>query len=515
MALSIKEMIVVCLIAAAIFRLAKPIALRFSTKEDFSRRRFAWFALTAASFLSPNFWIFAICAIPVLILIGRKDSNPGAVYLFLLHVIPPISFRVPMVGMSELFDVNNYMLLSIFVMAPAALRMRRSKHPQAFGRLRMMDALLLSYGILTGFFYLQPEIYRGVLAAFTYTDAMRRAFVFFVETFIPYWVISRSISNRKVLVEDLAAFTLACALMAGIAIFESFSHWLLYGELAERWGQVFSFSLYYWRGESLRAAASAGHSLALGYLLAIALGFWFYLQSKSIPALYRIGVTLLLCLGLIVTYSRGPWLFAGCIFLMYYLLIPRALSRFFKASAIAAIVAVVISDTPFGNKIAKFLPFFGDYAEDASFYYRRRLFDRTWQVIRESPILGDQEALLKLQDLRQGEGIIDVINSYASVLLSSGFVGLGLLLGFILLAAVQAWTLSRRIADTDADFSMIGASLVACILGTLLMMIDGSFGSGLERMFYVLAAFAGGYAYLGRLQRSPVGLNHTVSRVNM
>src|ERR1700685_3342297 len=197
MALSFKEMIIVCFIAAAIFRLAKPIALRFSTPEEFSRRRNAWFAVTAASFLSPNFWIFALISVPVLVTVGRKDSNPGAVYLFLLNTIPPISFVIPMVGISKLFDVDNYILLSIFVMVPAALQMRKSQQHRTSRRLRMMDALLLSYGILTAFFYLQPEVSRGVLAAFTFTDALRRAFVFFIETYIPYWVISRSILSRR------------------------------------------------------------------------------------------------------------------------------------------------------------------------------------------------------------------------------------------------------------------------------------------------------------------------------
>jgi len=296
--------------------------------------------------------------------------------------------------------------------------------------------------------------------------------------------------------------------MAGVAVFESSSHWLLFGEMAQRWGQDISFSSYYWRGGSLRAAASAGHPLALGYLLTIAFGFWLYLQSHTIPTRQRIGAILLLWLGLFATFSRGPWLSACCIFLMYLLLMPRAWSRLFKAGAIAAMAAVVISFTPLGDKIVNALPFFHDSPEDSSVVYRHRLFDRTWQVIQENPLLGDQEALLKLQDLRQGEGIIDVINSYAHVLLGSGFVGLGLLLGFLLLGAVKAWALSRRIADVDADFSKMGASLVACIVGTLLMMVDGSFGSGLERMFYILGAFASGYAYLGLSREGLMDLAH-------
>ena len=50
----------------------------------------------------------------------------------------------------------------------------------------------------------------------------------------------------------------------------------------------------------------------------------------------------------------------------------------------------------------------------------------------------------------------------------------------------------------DPDFGMLGASLVACILGTLLMMENGSFGTGVERLYYVLAGLAAAYAHLGR-----------------
>ena len=99
MPVRLKELIVILGIAFVVFRLAKPIALLFITKEDFSRRRNAWYVLTAVAFLSPTFWWFALIAIPVLFMIGRKDSNPSAVYVMLLHVVPAIPVEVPMVGM--------------------------------------------------------------------------------------------------------------------------------------------------------------------------------------------------------------------------------------------------------------------------------------------------------------------------------------------------------------------------------------------------------------------------------
>lgn len=119
-----KEMIVALVIGAVIFRFAKPIALQFSTEADFLRRRNLWFGLTTIAFLSPSFWLYALVAFPILWWAGRKDTNPVALYLMLLHVIPPLPVSIPVVGIHALFDVDNYRLLSFSVLVPAALRLR-------------------------------------------------------------------------------------------------------------------------------------------------------------------------------------------------------------------------------------------------------------------------------------------------------------------------------------------------------------------------------------------------------
>lgn len=498
MMLSLKELIVILTIATVVFKFARPIALLFSAEKDFARRRNAWFALTVAAFLLPSFWLFALIAIPVLITTGRKDSNPGALYLLLLQVIPPISVTVPMVGISHLLDIDNYFLLSLFVMVPAAFRLRDSKKRVGIRGLETMDVLILSYGILTAFLFLHSEISRGVISPPTFTDALRRAFVFLIGIYTPYFVISRSVCSRRVIIEDVATLCLSCVLMAALALFESARHWLLYGELAGRWGYASAVSPYYLRAETVRAMVSVGHPLALGFLLEIGFGFWLYLQSFSMSTRYRIAIPLLLWLGLIATYSRGPWIGGACIFFIFYAVRPRAFPALLKAAGISLIVAIAILFSPFGDKIVGMLPFFGGKVDNGSVIYRHVLLDRAWQTIQGSPLLGDQYALLKMQDLRQGEGIIDVVNTYVEVLLGNGFVGLSLFLGFILIALIKTFTTSRRIVATDRDFGMLGASLVACILGTLIMMMDGSFGSSLERVFYLLAGLAAGYSYLGR-----------------
>ena len=121
----IKPLIVVWLLAAGVFYLAKPIALQFMTAEDLSRRRLTWFLLTGMSFISPNFWVYTLVAVPMLVWACRRDSNPIALYAFMLHVIPPVPVIIPILGNNGLFALDNFRLLAFCVLLPGSLRYRR------------------------------------------------------------------------------------------------------------------------------------------------------------------------------------------------------------------------------------------------------------------------------------------------------------------------------------------------------------------------------------------------------
>ncbi len=113
-----------------------------------------------------------------------------------------------------------------------------------------------------------------------------------------------------------------------------------------------------------------------------------------------------------------------------------------------------------------------------------------------NPFFGDQFPWPKMEDLRQGEGIIDIVNTYLGVALNYGLVGLFLFLGFILLGMIKTYLRVRELTTSDPDFALFGASLIACIVGTLIMIDSSSFILGCQKMFYVLAGLATAYARL-------------------
>jgi O-antigen ligase len=495
---SIKELIVVLIISIGVFKLVQPVAHRYCLESDFKNRRNVWLILTCAVFLAPNFWVFVFVATPLLIRLGRQDSNPAAAFLFLLFLLPAVSVRIPMIGLSFLINLDFHLLLTFCLLVPAARSFWKDKNGLAEPGLRATDVLLLAYCLLTSFVFVLPEIGRGILMDKTFTDCLRRLISISFGLFVPYFVISRTSTNRAAVNDMIASFSIKCALLATVAIFEGSRHWLLYGEVRSRWGE--GAGGYLGRGGDIRAMASTGHPLLLGYLLALAFGFWLYLQQGVESRASRIMITGLFLFGLVASYSRGPWMAAIFIYFAFAALGPRGMTRSFKAAAITSLLGLAVAISPLGKKVASVIPYFGGTVDIGNIEYRDKLFARSWEIIMNQPWFGDQRALLKMESLRQGEGIIDLINGYIIILLNNGFVGLSLFLGFVLIASFRAYKVSARAGASDPELGKLGACLVACTLGALLL----TWGAGLNELMYcVLVGLM--VAYVDASRRLPSG----------
>jgi O-antigen ligase len=495
---TLKELIAVSAIAFVIFRLAKPIALRFSDERDYSRRRNVWFALTLTAFLSPNFWLFALVAAPLTAWAGGKDKNPVALYLILLHVAPPVPIDIPISG---LFKLDNYRLLSFCILVPAAWRMRKAAGAAVVLGITSMDLLLLGYGALKVLLFVPPDSHDHVVFQDSFTNEIRTSLLFIVDIYILYYAVSRSCSTRHAITEAQAAFCLSCLILAALAVFETLRHWLPYVDIAVRWTGDAGYAFYRGRGGSLRAQVSTGNALALGYMLAVALGFWLYLQSHVPSKWPRVAVFVLLSLGLLASYSRGPWVGTVVTCVVFAVLATRSLPKLLKGAAGALLLLVAISMTPLGDRIAGLLPFSKgstDAQANFSITYREHLLERSWELFQYHPFFGDQLAWQHLSDLRQGEGIIDLVNTYVEVGVFYGIAGLGLFVGFILIALVKAHRRSRKVMPTDADLGLMGIGLESCIVGTMFMLGTTSFILSYEKVFFVIAGLTAAYARIAR-----------------
>jgi O-antigen ligase len=484
----LRTLVVILALAGAVFAAARPLAGAAAMQdEDFVRRRNVWFAVTLAAFLAHHFWIFMVFAAALLLWAVLAEGNRLALYFFVLFAVPAIDAEIPGFGVVEHFFAIDYLrLLSLAILVPTWLALRMRPDVEPFGR-SLPDKLLAAYLVLQ-FFLLLPHA--------TLTESLRRGvFYGFLDVFLPYYVASRAARDLAALREALMAFVLAALVAAAVGVFECARHWLLYRPLEEALGVQWGMLNYLERGDGLlRAQASTGQPIILGYLLALALCLALYLRRSMPPTRWRDAACLLLAAGLVAAMSRGPWVGAAAMLLAFVATGPRAVTRLAKLAAGGLCVVPLLMVSPVGQALLDYLPFVGT-VEAENITYRERLFEISLGVVLDHPFFGawDFLELPVMQQLRQGEGIIDVVNSYLGVALASGLVGLALFCGFFLTVLYELFVALCRAGARDAEPYALGQALCCALLGILVIISTTSSVGLIPVVYWSIAGLAQAY----------------------
>lgn len=448
------------------------------SEANFVRRRNVWLVLTIVAFLSPSFWIYVLVAAPLSYWAGKKDSNPLALYVLLLHVIPPLGIEIPTILISRIFDLTNFRLLSFTILIPIWLNERKLKT----GNVRSM--FLVDAGILV-YMFLQLVLIWPYEEA---TNTLRRAFLFLTDAVLVYYVFSRYCKHKSVIMEVMAAFVMALVIVVPVAAFESSSSWLMYAGIAPAWGAL-DVASYVRRGDILRSQLSAGHSLTLGYLFAMAFGFWLCI-SKILPRSIIRFFSAIIWLGLLAALSRAPWLVAVFIFFAFVSLQPNGVKSALKILIISFPVVLAISFSPIGERVIDHLPFVGS-VDDNNVEYRKKFAEAALERISENPVFGDPFYMYHLEDLRQGQGIIDPVNTYAAIAMLYGIVGLILYIIPMLLTTYKVGkVILQRPVKIDDDLHRLGIGLFVCMIGTMLFQATCSLIGAIPVLYYMLVGMS-------------------------
>ncbi|CAG0933527.1 hypothetical protein PLCT1_02399 [Planctomycetaceae bacterium] len=495
-----KAFLLVMAITAVMFHLARPMFTRFMSHEDFAVRRNLWLALTVAAFLIPNYWVYTGVAILMVAFAGSKDSNPAALYMFLLLALPPLREAIPGFGLiKQVFPIDHLRLLSLVLLLPVALQLVGPTDRYGTGawpdgsrraRLQPPDFFLLLYAALQVALLFPHE---------SVTASLRRMLLLCLDMLLPYFVVSRLCRSRAAIVETMASFALAMVVLAPLAWIEFARGWILYAGLEERWGTRHMIG-YLMRGEFLRAQVTGGHAIVLGYAMAVGFGFWLYLMTRVDSMKWRGLAMLTIVGGLVATLARGPWVGTAAMLLTYLALGPQAATRSAKALGGLAVVGGILMLTPFGANIVDHLPFIGTVS-DNTVTYRQRLAELSWELVLQNPLLGSPYYMAYMEELRQGEGIIDVVNTYAGIALSYGLVGMSMFAGFFIATLVRVLRVVRNRSDSDADYSLLGASLVTCTVGVLIIIATTSNYLSIPYVYFVLGALGFAYVQVSRTEQ--------------
>lgn len=297
----------------------------------------------------------------------------------------------------------------------------------------------------------------------TSTNIIRQIFAAVATSGVSAFVIAaclRSADNRRTALMTMAALGV---MLAFVIIYESRNHWPLYSAIYDKYGITLGALFIKFRGGVMRAygplgdATAAGFALALG--LAASLGCAVYFKRNVL----RYVAPIIILVGILSTQSRGGMIGAVVVILgfSYYRFGAKGLG---KAIAVLApfAVAYMVRSQALAAKMAD--------AQDTS-DYRRRLFTRGMEEFWKNPILGDtmDHVTGRMEDLRQGEGIIDFVNSYLYFALATGFFGFIAFCIVLLLPMIYLFAQTRQMNKTPATGAFAAAAFASILSASAML----------------------------------------------
>jgi hypothetical protein len=490
----LRALLVILALAAVAFAFAKKSACALACSPvDFERRRNLWFLITLAAFLAHSFWLYITITAGILLWAFGREPRKFALFFFLLFALPRISSPVPGLGVVNYFFEMDYLrLLALTVLLPTYFSLLSQSGVERFGRW-LPDKLIAAYIVLDCALML---IY-GTLT----TTLRNGVFHGFIEIFLPYYVASRSLRNIEDFRDALMAFVIAALPLSAILVFEFARTWLLYASLEWALGVNWGWSFYLTRDGSLRALATTGHSVVAGYLVAVAIGFSLYL-SKLVPDKTSMALGLgLLCAGLVAPITRGPWVGAAGILLVFIATSPARARVLARLVGLAALAVPLVLVSGVAEKIVAYLPFVGS-VDAENVVFRQRLAQASFEVFLQNPILGSYDYLRTdtMEALRGPDGQIDMVNVYAIVGLGKGLVGLSLFVGFFGTIAYAIYRGMRSVRDTNEELYTLGRALLATLVGIMLVIGTASPVLFIPVVYWSVAGL--GVAYAAMLERA-------------
>ncbi len=479
-ALKLLLFVLVALSCAAF--ILRPAFANLFTPVQYKRVWTCLLVMTVAAFLSlrPEVYIVAVAVIGGVAARNLGAGDMGKVNAFLLFLLPlpPIVYTLGGVGdINYILKLEHTRVLSLVLFAPAAVRLLLRQRKRDEPSLRAVDLAVILIA-------LWDILLIGRYASLT--SLVRTLFESFSDILIPYYVITRTIRTPAQLREAASHLMLGCVFVASVACIESLSQRNLYGGLQWVYGVRWESTVDLMRGGFLRVEATTPQPIVLAFVLMFGIGLWTWLKGETPRNKWFYVVLGIFGLALVSTWSRGPWL--GTVLLLGALALQRWLPpRVFGSAVILTVIAGIIvkaagADSAVMTALASI--FGSDQSELATITYRRDLLDASMAMIQQSPWVGVPNYQSALQAFKQGEGMIDLVNTYIVIMINSGVIGLVLFLfPYIYLISKMLAAQTRNRAVSKAVLGKFAPAFIALIIAMLFTIFTAS---TLDAMRYLM-----------------------------
>jgi|GEM_PF-3421925 len=447
----------------AIQYLAKPLVTRYFSLEFFNRFRNVAFILFIAYFVLPSYFLFLIFL--AVVLWRFKFEEPiERIYLYVfLAVLIPVGpqFRLSLGPIQTLMVFDQFTVLSLVLLWPLVRQTVKDK----------------------GFFYGSADFY--VLGYYTLvcilsfrgvgiTVGARTALQTLIVFFLPYIAISRFTMNKAQIDRTLVILVMALLPVAAIAIFEAARSWQIVGD------RTSFMSGHYFRKEFraglLRAKSIYFAPITLGTAMMLLIGILMYLSSQYKTKLSKYGAIGLSLGGSIASFSRMPWIATVLVFILQTVFNKGVFRLILSSVLVLALALAFVKFTPIGERVAGLIPFTGGETENQETVdYRSQLIEVGLDVASENLMFGTPFFLEnpKMEVMRQGQGIIDLVNTHLTVLLFYGAVTLAFFWLMFLVPTLKAGfsiVINRKVAEDTRRLAILLCSLTAGQMANLISM---------------------------------------------
>ena len=436
------------LIVLFVTRLAAGKGLRLVMKE--SDWQAAWPAVAITLFVScfswkqPFFFVtFSIWAMLAPTMFGKSGDGRLPAYALLACISPQFSMEMENIGpLRDVLRLNAFRIIEIFILVPEAVRLLvRRDRPSRPSWLLLADVATVAY-----LAYWTFELYGHL----NLSSVARESVGVVLDSVVPYYVLSRACADPEMRRRVLSMLLFGAVYQCMIGVVEGLSRHVLYAQLQYLYGIRWNIIGALTRGDFVRAQAAFSGPLILAVLALFGIGLWYVFKPVAKSRPYAV-LGLILLGGLMATISRGPVL--ALLILVAGVACMRFMSarKFLVFSALAGLVVAGSWNFGLGDAVVSIVNSTsgGDKTADFNVMYRQELLRTSLALIQQSPWWGVPNYLEQMQDLRQGDGIVDLVNTYLIVTLNVGVVGLALFLvpfGIVLMKTSSSASLEQPYA---------------------------------------------------------------------
>lgn len=485
---AIKLLIPTLLVCGLAFLVLRASFATLLTSAEYLR---AWVVLTGTTIVAylshtPMIYVIAlgVAAQFAQSFLGGGVRGKLAAYLLMIMVIPPLFWQLGGLGdINYVLSLNGPRILGVVLLVGPALNLLGDSKYKRERWVVLLDVAVLAYQVLR-IALMAPHL--------TTTGILRMTVESSLDVLLPYYVFSRALRNEADLRFILTHLVLGLALAGCVGFAEFFLRRDLYSELQYVYGIKWQLTMKLMRGDFLRVQAATPAPIVMAVEMIFALGLWTYLRGLE----WRRFSVLLVFFGfaccLVFTFSRGPWIgglcFAAALLGLRRLGVKTFVWLFVLLLAGAVTAKMIGADEQVVTALGAV---FGSSDQDLNtINYRRRLLDTALELLKQSPWLGVPDYASQMQDLKQGEGIIDLVNSYVAIALDTGVIGLVLymlpyLLVFRRLLNVPGISL-RQGDGTGAGW--FAATMLALTVAILVTIFTTSTFSTVQFMMVMLLA---------------------------